>query len=33
MYAQGFQFFIGLLLLKTAILEDESEWQASGLQP
>jgi len=24
---QGFQFFIGLLLLKTAILEDESEWQ------
>jgi hypothetical protein len=24
---QGFQFFIGILLLKTAILEDESEWQ------
>jgi hypothetical protein len=25
---QGFQFFIGLLLLRTAVLEDESEWQA-----
>ncbi|KAH8961791.1 hypothetical protein BDL97_05G067800 [Sphagnum fallax] len=24
---QGFQFFIGLLLLRTAVLEDESEWQ------
>ncbi|CAK9876332.1 unnamed protein product [Sphagnum jensenii] len=24
---QGFQFYIGLLLLRTAVLEDESEWQ------
>ncbi|XP_024397659.1 uncharacterized protein [Physcomitrium patens] len=24
---QGFQFFIGILLLKTAIVEDKSEWQ------
>jgi len=25
---QGFHFFTGFLLLQTAVLEDESEWQA-----
>lgn len=32
-HVQGFQFFIGILLLKTAILEDESEWQVNQTSP